>query len=296
MIGWLGYMAKILITGSSGFTGKNLYNKLEKTNTVVGISRTPSQTTDISIDISDYSKILDLPNISPDTIIHCSAFSNVDGCETDKILAWKSNVVATHNIVKYAYKTNANVIFTSTDYVYPGITGGYTEESIPNPCNFYGTTKLISENIIATLNKHCILRLTSIFGLDPGGKNFMQQLIDIDTKKGKKRIPVDQISNPISIYDVCDIVERCINKKITGLYNATGINSINRLQFANIIAKELNLSNIKIHQVNTSELHQNAQRPINNSTISRKLYSKIGFSPHSIKAECKRIRNWLHEN
>ena len=138
-------MPEILITGSSGFLGKNLYSYLCDIHDVIGVSRSDSKTTDIKMEISSNNIPPKLMKIHPDIIVHCAALVNADYCEEHKEEAFNANVKSTLNIVKYAIEKNAKMIYISSDYVYDGLYGGYTEQSTPNPINYYGITKVISE-------------------------------------------------------------------------------------------------------------------------------------------------------
>ena len=209
---------KVLITGSAGFVGKKLCERLKLKHEIFGISRRKSPTTTLVLDLTSQQTEKVLGELNPDVIIHCAALTNVDYCETHQDESYKNNVYATKNLVEWANKNNKKIIYISTDYVYSGQTNNYDEKSETNPLNIYGKTKLEAENIVRTLPLHAILRTTVVFGYDPGGLNFLMQLLNLT---GPRKIPKDQISNPTDIAVLGDYIEHILNKNINGLYVAT---------------------------------------------------------------------------
>src|SRR4030043_1354309 len=152
---------KILITGSAGFLGKNLYVALKEQYKVFGVDKNESQFTDESIDITDEEKTKDLiGRIEPDVIIHTAALTNVDYCQTHQKEAYTANVETTKNLVGSLDARKTKFILILSDYVYDGRTGNYTEESPVNPLNYYGDTKLRAEEIAKEYGNNLILRST----------------------------------------------------------------------------------------------------------------------------------------
>jgi len=113
------------------------------------------------LDIRDNSKILEyIKKENIDQIIHTAAITNIRKCDKEKGEAWKTNVEGTKNLVD-ALRVNCNqgyFIYVSTACVFEGNDKMYSEESIPNPVNFYALTKLIGESIVQTLPNHLVIR------------------------------------------------------------------------------------------------------------------------------------------
>ncbi|NOZ80393.1 MAG: NAD(P)-dependent oxidoreductase [DPANN group archaeon] len=287
-------MAKehLVITGSSGFVGSNLYHALKGSFRVTGLSRNPSPTTDELIDLTDAEKTLVLVSrLKPDIIIHCAALTNVEYCETHQEEARLNNVQATANILN-AINKETYFIYLSTDYVYPGTDGTYTEESPVLPGSYYGQTKLEAEKLVRKQQEHAlILRSTVIFGWDPHGHNFFMQLYRKQASKERMLVPSDQISNPTYIKTLVEVIRRSIDKGLEGTYNATGNVALDRYHFALRIADAFGWGTSFIHPVLTTDLGQVAQRPLNCSTVNALIQKRLGFSLPSLDKELDDLRS-----
>src|SRR6185312_9294390 len=88
----------------------------------------------------------------PDLVVHCAAYTNVDGCELDAEHAYQANAVATKHVAEACQTLNVSLIYISTDYVFDGKKGEpYTESDVPNPLNTYGRSKLEGERFVRSL-------------------------------------------------------------------------------------------------------------------------------------------------
>ena len=280
----------ILITGSAGFLGKNIFNYLKDEHQMTGISRRNSETTTHSLDITqtEIEKILN--EINPEIIIHTAALTAVDYCESHKEEAQNTNVTGTENLVNWCKKNNRKMIYISTDYVYPGISNNYSEDSDTNPINIYGQTKLDAEKLVKTLKDWTILRPTVIFGYDFGGNNFLMQMLAL---KEKRRIPADQISNPTDVKVLCEYIAQIIERNIQGLFIATGPETMNRYEFALLIAKVFDLDKNLLERISTAELNQPAKRPLKNGTNSIKIRKLLEYQVPSIRESLLLIKSQI---
>ena len=263
---------KILITGSSGFLDKNLYERLKRQNKIVGVDKNKSEFTDYLIDLADTKETEGLIKIvTPDIIIHTAALSNVDYCETHREEAYNANIQVTKNLIDGLENQKAKFIFISSDYVYDGIRGNFNEESKPNPLNYYGKTKLEAEEIVKRYKNYLIIRPTVMFGWDEGGKNFFMQLFQNQKEKKLMKVPIDQYSNPTYVNLLVEIIYKSILKNLTGTFIATGPETINRYDFGLKISNVLDFDKKLILPVKTKDLGQIAQRPLNCGTCSSKI-------------------------
>ena len=139
----------ILVTGSSGQIGSEL-KKISKKINAKWIFSSSNQ-----IDFLNFNDITKKLNIiSPNYIVNCAAYTNVDNAEIDKDNARKINYLAVKEISKWSSSNNCRLIHISTDYIFDGKNKSPIEENYSaSPINFYGLTKLDAENIILKLNK-----------------------------------------------------------------------------------------------------------------------------------------------
>ena len=140
-----------LITGGSGRLGKYLAREFSG-------SMVPSHT---ELDITDRRAVFEfIEHLQPDRIVHSAAWVDVRGCESDHSKAWAVNVGGTENMVDAVSSLGQDCyfIYPSTACVFDGKRGGYTEDDVPYPCNMYGVTKLVAEQVVNRLQHHLIIR------------------------------------------------------------------------------------------------------------------------------------------
>lgn len=271
---------KILITGSGGFVGKNLYKILKKSHNfyVFGVGKTKKDYVDRVIDVSDEKMLTEVLNeFNPDQIVHLAALSNVEKCEIERGLADRQNILPVKILSKWAQKNDKKIIFISTDYVFDGVKGNFDENDPENPIQYYGKTKLIGEKIVSALKKYIILRPTVIYGWDPEGMNFFMQIYRNQKDRKEMKVPSDQISNPTYILDLCELIKKALNSEVSGKFIATGNESMSRYDFAIKICKFMGWDKDLIIPVDTKSLGQVARRPLINSTISKAVCEKFQF-------------------
>lgn len=164
-------MTRIIITGGSGFVGSNMVNILKKNSSykILSVGKTPSvdgliHSDYICADICDEKGIMALSEFKPDLIIHCAALANISFCEQSPQLARNVNVNGAANIAKLAGMAGAKLVYLSTDAVFDGKRGNYTEEDKPSPVNVYGRTKLDGEREALRINPNTIIARTNLFG------------------------------------------------------------------------------------------------------------------------------------
>jgi dTDP-4-dehydrorhamnose reductase len=289
-------MNKILITGSGGFIGKNLFISLKGAFNVIGVSKSKGETVDHVLDLSDKQKLAEILNLElPKVIIHNAAYSNVEGCEADKDKANVNNVQAVKNITDWASQNNARVIFISTDYVYDGSKGNFTEADLEHPIQYYGQTKLEGEQLVNKLKNYVILRTTVVYGWDETGKNFFMQMYRSQKNKQTISVPVDQVSNPTSVVDLVAAIKRVVIDfpDISGTYITTGPEAMSRFEFASHICGYFNWDKNLIEQKLTSELGQLAKRPLNNSTVNTKFCEIFNFKFRSLNENLAEMKKFI---
>jgi dTDP-4-dehydrorhamnose reductase len=156
-----GIIMKVLITGSNGLLGQHLIpiflqdSRYEVIATGRGANRLPSQHGYIyeSANLRDSTSVHHLlQKHQPDIVIHAAAMTQVDDCERNKDACWDCNVNATRYLLQAAEKTNSFFMFLSTDFVFDGLQGPYSEEDPVNPISYYGATKVAAERLVRIAN------------------------------------------------------------------------------------------------------------------------------------------------
>jgi len=281
---------RILIIGSNGMLGQRLvdyYNRY--TIELLCASAEEESFVDdvdyLQIDISNKKEVRKvIKEFYPDFIINAAAYTNVDGCETEKELAWKINVNGPEYLAYYANTIDAFLIHISSDYVFNGKAGPYSEEDMVDPISYYGKTKLAGENVLFKSGcRYTVVRTNVLYGpVKYGRPDFVKWVITALRAGEEIRIVDDQINNPMFIDDLVSGISKIVDTKKVGIYNLGGKVFLNRFEFTLKIADFFNLDKNLIKRIKTHELNQPARRPLTSGLITLKAETELNFRPHDI--------------
>lgn len=284
---------RVLVTGVAGQLGYDVINELAKRgHEAIGtdirqeneLINKANWSTYVQLDITDKTRVEGVVSqIKPDAIIHCAAWTNVDGAEDEnnKPLVKRINADGTNNLVKVAKQIDCKFLYISTDYVFDGEGTRPWQPDDKNyaPQNYYGETKLQGELVISSqLEKFFIVRIAWVFGLN--GKNFIKTMISL-ADKGYKELKVvdDQIGTPTYTYDLARLLVDMVQTDKYGYYHATNEGGyISWADFAEEIFKQAG-KDVMVHRVTTAEYGVSiAKRPFNSRLDKSKLIEN-GFKP-----------------
>ncbi|MBL8007353.1 MAG: dTDP-4-dehydrorhamnose reductase [Ignavibacteria bacterium] len=280
---------KILVTGSNGLLGQSITSIFTRESDFDIILTSAEEKSFLSYghhyEMLDITKKDDVKRItdyySPDVVINCAAYTIVDKCETERELSWKINVDGVKNLIIAARRNKSKIIHYSSDYVFDGKNGPYTEESVPNPISFYGREKLASENALITSDiNFAIIRTVVLYGIGVGIKqNFVLWFIDKLRNNEPVNIVTDQISNVTNIDDLAFGTLKIAEKDLRGIYNIAGEDILSRYEFALKICDVFKLNKDLVRPVITATLNQPAPRPLKSGLTTFKMQSELGFKP-----------------
>ena len=237
----------------------------------------------VQLDITDregVGKII--AEIKPDAIIHCAAWTNVDGAEDPekKEIVHRINAVGTQNIADAAKAIDAKMLYLSTDYVFDGQgeRPWGPEDKCYAPLNVYGQSKLDGELAVSsTLSRYFIVRIAWVFGLN--GKNFIKTMINVGKTHDTVRVVNDQIGTPTYTLDLARLLVDMIETEKYGYYHATNEGGyISWYDFCVEFYKQYGLTTTVV-PVTTAEYGLSvAARPYNSRLDKSKLVV-AGFKP-----------------
>lgn len=278
---------RILLTGGSGLLGEKITEKaLTKNHTVFSIFRNnhPTNGNQIQVDLTNKKHLLTIcDQVNPTCIIHTAAITNVDYCEKNKEIALKTNVDTTRTLTEYAKKKNIQLLYISTDYVFPGDQGNYNETDQTGPINYYGKTKLLGELIVQRHKKSLILRPSVIYGYQKNASrmNFATWIIDKLDKEAPINIVTDQIVSPTLNTNLAEMILWLQEKQYTGIIHTAGATQISRYDFAEKIASKLGYDTTLLNKITCDDLAWIAPRP-KKSSLNISKARKMGASPWNI--------------
>jgi len=269
---------KLLVIGGSGLLGykvaKMASNEHETFLTYNYRFIQIEGCTALKLDKCDRKAVFELlEKINPDVVIDTAALHNVDYCETHPEGAWKVNVEGTSNVAEACKKVGAKIIFISTDYVFDGTKGYYTEEDTPNPLSHYAKTKLEAEKIIQSLDvNYIIARPSVIYGWNSNevsglksssGKsvNFVVWALQKLEKGEEIKAATDQYSSPTLADNLAEALLVMASSEKQGIYHTAGKDCLNRYEFTLKIAEVFGLDKSLIKPVTSEIFKQVAKRP-----------------------------------
>ncbi|MEA3307501.1 MAG: dTDP-4-dehydrorhamnose reductase [Elusimicrobiota bacterium] len=288
---------KILIIGADGQVGKHIYSSALKNSnaTVAGTYRNPQNNKIpdfLYLDLTKPETIKKVfESVTPDIVILCSAMTHVDSCEKYKEEAWKINVEGAGLVAEHCKTLNCRLVYFSTEYVFDGTAGPYSENDATKPISEYGRTKLEGENIVLALKDSLVIRTTVVYSYEKGSKNFLMQVLAKGGLKEKMNIVNDQYSNPTNAAELADFTLELIKLKKSGIYNVVGKDVMNRYEFVMKICEVFDIDKALIAPELTKNLNQMARRPLKAGLKTDKIFSELGKVPSGAESSLKTIKS-----
>lgn len=254
---------RVLVIGASGFLGSKLFVELGKKHEVFGTYLSSAKIKDMTntckLDLRNKSNIdYVLKKQRPELIADCSGLTKTDLCERERELAYETNVKGVKNLCDIA---SCKIVYFSTDFVFDGKKGLYSEVDLPNPINFYGLTKLLAEKIVLSSDsENLVVRVSGLFGLSKINDKFIQKM-----KERYVSGCIDLFSSPTYADDVC--LNFGILAEHAGLLHFGGPERLSRYDMIKITSEILGINCTPI-PVSSKEMRYIAPRPKDTSLKS----------------------------
>lgn len=281
---------KILITGCRGQLGTELQKQLREGGCVLGplperLKNAPVVAVDLEdLDITDREATTAyIRRHQPDTVINCAAFTNVNGCETNRDAAFRVNALGPRNLAMACDKVGARLIHISTDYVFSGAPNGgvpLDECMLPAPVSAYGQSKLLGEQYVQKFcRRHFIVRTAWLYGT--AGKNFVKTMVNLAKTHDEITVVDDQLGNPTNAVDLAYHLLKLAVSHDYGIYHCTCNGVCSWYDFASEIIR-LSGENCKVKPISSVEYAaqhpESANRPAWSALDNRMLRCTVGDS------------------
>mgnify|MGYP000981968038 CR=1 FL=1 len=276
---------RILVTGSAGQLAGKIRELSGTTNELKFIFASKDK-----LDITNTSELHRFfTGEKIDILINCAAYTNVDGAEEEKKNARDVNVEGLSNLIKACNK-KTKIIHISSDYIFDGEKGPYSEDDPTFPINYYGKTKLESENIlIGSSLDFLIIRPNVLYSDNLSKSHFLSWVVNSLSKGEEIKVVTDQVSNPTYIPDLLQVISDTILLNFSGILHVGSEDSISRYEFANKISHAFGLKKNLIIPVESKALNQKAKRPLNSSLDCSKLQTQMNMELYPVEYGIRRV-------
>lgn len=263
-------MAHVMVTGARGMLGDAVCRAA------------PSGTHLVPVDIDDGD--LSQPGVAadlvsrhrPDIIIHCAAWTDVDGCTRDPHRAMVHNAGATELLAQACTADGKRLVYISTDYVFSGTLGRpYHEYDRVGPLNPYGESKLLGEQSVARLPDYCIVRTQWLYG--PAGKNFVATILKAAQSRAELRVVADEYGSPTLTTDLASALWIVATSDVTGVVHLTGQGICSWFQLARLAVREAGLTT-RVCPISSADWGSVTSRP-HYAPLANDRWTDLGLPP-----------------
>lgn len=262
-------MKKVLVFGSSGMLGSYLCSILEDSEYEV----VRNDKSNDGIDITNKEDVIDcIKKYLPDTVVNCSAYTNVEKAEEEREVAFKVNCDAPGYIALICRDLNIPFIHISTDYVFgENKRDGYTESYEKFlPLNVYGESKLEGEKKVLDIGGTVyVLRTSWLFG--PNATNFIEKISKYGRELPELKVVTDEVDCPTYVGDLSNVILSAIKSDIKpGVYHVCSSDTCSRYEFAKEILSMQGI-NTPVYECKLSDFDREAKVPNYSQLINTKL-------------------------
>jgi dTDP-4-dehydrorhamnose reductase len=239
---------RLLVTGVSGLLGLNLALQVADRFQVTGVlrgkrcilanGRAPFETALADLTLPGEAGRL-LEQVQPDVLVHCAALTNVDHCEADPQEAERVNAWLPGELARAAARVGVHMVHISSDAIFDGRRGNYTEADAPNPINVYARTKLEGERAVEAANPDALIARMNFYGWSWQGTRSLAEFFFNKLAAGQ---PVsgftDLVFCPLLVNDMIEILLRMIELRLSGIYHVVSSEYQSKFAFARMLARE----------------------------------------------------------
>jgi len=265
---------RTLLMGAKGMLGRDISQDWRSDEVV------PVDSEDADIRSIDQVRKL-VSSVRPNWILLTAAYTDVDGSETNKELAFAVNAQGTENVARVASEFGASLLYVSTDYVFDGTSSRPYETTDPvHPLNVYGASKAAGEAAVQQYAGHwCIGRTSWLFGAC--GSSFPEKILRASESRPELTVVSDQVGSPTFTRDLSWAMHTLVCSNARGTFHVTNSGICSWFEFAQEVLKQAGRSAIRVRPILAAEIARPAKRPA---------YSVL--SPRSLEQRGITMRSW----
>jgi dTDP-4-dehydrorhamnose reductase len=246
---------RVLVTGAAGMLGRDVVLAGRRSgHDVVALAHA-------ELDVTDGDAVAHaVAGASPDAVVNCAAWTDVDGAESNPDAAHAVNAGGARAVAAAAERAEASLVHVSTDYVFDGLADRpYAESDPPAPRSVYGESKLAGERAVAeTAARHAIVRSSWLFGA--GGRNFVETMLGLAAERDELDVVVDQVGSPTWTGHLAAALVGLAEDSAEGVFHVAGAGACSWHAFAVEILRQSGLDR-RVRTITSDQLDRPAPRP-----------------------------------
>ncbi|RYF89303.1 MAG: SDR family oxidoreductase, partial [Chitinophagaceae bacterium] len=229
----------------------------------------------------------------PDLVVHAAAMTQVDECELNQEICERINVQGTSHVIVNAEQYSRKIIYVSTDFVFDGEKGDYSEEDQMGPVSWYGFTKMQAESLVETCDMPwAIVRTCLVYGNTlTGTRSNIINWVKENLSAGKLiRVVSDQVRTPTYIDDLVNGIMLIIEKSAEGTFHIAGKDVLTPYDMALKTAALYGLDASLITKVDASTFSQPGRRPAKTNFDISRARMELGYEPGSFEEGINKMK------
>jgi len=237
---------KLMIFGGSGFVGGNMARIAQQNGWEVYIAdNRPDPNLQAEwwlVNITDQNSVEKaIEAVSPTAVVNVAAIADIDRAEKEKELAHKINVDGARYVAESCAKKGIRYVFFSSDAVFDGASGSYSEDDQPAPVNYYGHTKLEAEQAVFVAHPAAVvIRISLVIGFPVSGGNSFFAILESKLKEGKEVVaPTYEIRTPVDVFTLAECVLELCENGFSGVIHIGATDSISRYDLTRSVARRM---------------------------------------------------------
>lgn len=274
-------MSRFVVTGASGLLGLNLSLQITANDEVLGIANTspldglPFEIQMMDLVSDNFEKDV-LEIYKPDVVIHCAAIANLEECEKNPELAYQTNAVVPGEIAHQCSKRDVKFVHISTDAVFDGKSGDYSEEDQTNPLSVYAKTKRAGEENVQNQNPDAIIARVNFYGWSLSGTRSLAEFFFNNLSAGN---PINGFIDvhfcPLYVMQLSDLLLEMVRADLSGIYHVVSSDQMTKYEFGCAIADQFGLDATLIHPMSVIKSNLKAERSLNLTLSTKKLSTDL---------------------
>ena len=273
----------LLVTGAGGFLGRYVVRELVAAGRPVVAAVYKNSSDDLGpnvlrADLSSPSGAMDVVlQVRPECVVNCAAFTDVDACEREPDKAERLNSGIPRALAIACARAGAQLVHISTDSVFDGRRGHYSEDDEPAPVNAYARSKLSGEEAVRENLPGALLLRTNFIGPSHSGRTGLADWIAGRLEAGERITGfTDVVFSPLLVNDLARLIIASIDARLEGLWHASAEDALSKYDFARRIAVALGHDESLVDAATLADAKLAAPRPLDTSLSSSRLAEALG--------------------